>query len=170
MTCGHEVWLGLVRGVLTVCSWCQSCVVCRAVVLDGHIAVNFNMVPRPGRSLLSLFALLACAAANQAETAGAGAQLQMQGCLACQRSDARSIGASVVRGLPDTGATLTIVSIATPATVRLQSPCLDTWSLPTGRLSLGRRRNRKLCRRALVRQRRPRCAQAAKTSCSSTTS
>ena len=45
MTCGHEVWLGLNRGVLTVCSWCQSCVVCRAVVLDGHIAVNFNPFP-----------------------------------------------------------------------------------------------------------------------------
>mgnify|MGYP004299069859 CR=1 FL=1 len=44
MTCGHEVWLGLNRGVLTVCSWCQSCVVCRAVVLDGHIAVNFNTI------------------------------------------------------------------------------------------------------------------------------
>ena len=72
--------------------------------------LNFNMVPRPERSRLSLLMLLASATANQTETGGAGAELQMQGCLTCQRSDAQFEGASVVRGLSNTRASPTIVS------------------------------------------------------------
>ena len=84
--------------------------------------------------------LLASAAANQTETAGAGAGLQMQGCLTCQRSDARLKGASVARGLSNTRATPTIVSDdglslhllqpSAPLPPTGSSPDLQAWPLP----------------------------------------
>ena len=37
-----KVWFGRSCGVSVESSWCQRCVVCRAVVQDGHIMLNFN--------------------------------------------------------------------------------------------------------------------------------